>query len=94
MKYLDLDNFILTAGLPMHQRDMSAYNGKPFDCACGARHEFHSSLMDYRNYASSGVNAKMVVVCPHNPTYSTLIETRYKFMVLFDRFESLAGNKL
>lgn len=93
MKYLDLDDFILTAGLPMHQRDMSAYNGKSFDCACGQRHEFDSYMLNYLNFVASGANAKMIVNCPLDARFSTLIETKYKFLVIFDRFHSIAGNK-
>ncbi|WP_044414206.1 hypothetical protein [Thiomicrospira microaerophila] len=93
MNYVDLDELLLMAGHQIPARDMSAYDGKPFQCACGKTHSFNTSYMDFRNYGSTGVNAKMLVVCPDDPRYSTLIQTKYKFMVIFDRFESLAGHK-
>lgn len=91
MKQLNVEQFLIEAGgrLP-NERDMSAYNGKAFQCACGQEHEFES-YMDYRNFFTTGANAKMVVTCPRDSTFATLIQTKYKFMVVFDRFISLAG---
>lgn len=94
MHYVNLDELILIAGPQMNKRDMSPYNGKPFKCACGETHIFNSDYMQFQNYASTGANAKMLVVCPDDRRYSTLIETRYKFLVIFNRFESLVGCKL
>lgn len=71
-------------------RDMSVYDGKPFECACGSTHEFYSYL-NKSNFATNGANAKMIVSCPSNTDTYTLIKTKYKFMVMFDRFISLAG---
>jgi len=71
-------------------RDMSAYEGKVFSCACGEDHEFHS-FYSYVNFGTTGVNAKMVVDCPTDSRFATLIKTKYKFLVIFDRFESVAG---
>lgn len=88
---LDLRAFLLQAGNQMPTRDMSPYNGKPFQCSCGRTHEFDSSYLDYRNFGASGANSRMIVTCPSNPTYTTLIQTKYKFMVVFDRFISIAG---
>ncbi|BDX03094.1 MAG: hypothetical protein ACPGRG_12735 [Marinomonas sp.] len=93
MKILNLEAFLIQAGTEVpYKRDMSAYDGKPFQCACGNEHEFQS-YMDYRNFGASGANAKMIVACPMNPSLSTLIETKYKFLVIFDKFISLAGCK-
>ena len=84
MKNLNVEAFLLEAGARMpFSRDMSAYDGKLFQCACGSEHEFQSYL-DYRNFASSGANAKMIVTCPKNTA----------FFVVFDRFVSLAGCKM
>ncbi len=93
MKILDMEEFLIEAGGRLPHRDMSAYEGKPFDCACGQKHDFQSSYMDYRNFATNGANAKMIIVCPNNSNISTLVKTKYKFVVVFDRFESIAGNK-
>ena len=94
MKNLNVEAFLLEVGARMpFSRDMSAYDGKLFQCACGSEHEFQS-YMDYRNFASSGANAKMIVTCPKNTAFSTLIITKYKFFVVFDRFVSLAGCKM
>lgn len=94
MKILNMEDFIIEAGIPMPQnfRDMSGYNGNPFECTCGERHNFESS-MDFRNFATNGANAKMMVTCPNNQNLTTLIKTKYKFLVIFDRFVSIAGNK-
>jgi hypothetical protein len=93
MKLVDLEDLMLMAGHQLPARDMSAYDGKPFQCACNKTHAFQSAYMDFRNYGATGVNAKMLVACPDDPRFSTLIQTRYKFMVIFDRFESIAGHK-
>jgi hypothetical protein len=94
MKNLSVEEFLVEAGIrvPNH-RDMSAYDGKPFQCACGREHEFQS-YMDYRNFVTSGANAKMIVTCPTNREFTTLVKTKYKFFVIFDRFVSLAGCKM
>ena len=82
------------AGVPMppNFRDMSAYDDKEFECVCGNVHHFHTMLND-RNYVATGANATMIVHCPDNQNYKTLITTKYKFMVVFKGFESLAGYK-
>ncbi len=81
------------AGLPMppNSRDMSAYNGKEFECVCGQTHQFNSTFMQFRNYGATGANATMIVKCPNNSNYSTLITTKYKFVVIFKGFDSLVG---
>jgi hypothetical protein len=71
---------------------MSIYDGRPYACACGAEHEF-ASYLPYKNYVSSGVNAKMVVPCPDHPEFTTLIETKHRFVFKFDKFVSLVGCK-
>lgn len=76
--------------MPLHSRDMSAYDGKEFECVCGIVHQFNTRLND-RNYVASGANATMIVHCPNNSNNKTLITTKYKFMVVFNGFESLAG---
>lgn len=91
MKLLDEISFLSHAGIPLLQsRDMSAYEGKPFECACGRSHDFQT-YYSYRNYGTTGANAKMVVICPADSNFATLIKTKYKYFVVFDRFESLAG---
>lgn len=93
MIMLDMSEFLALAGMPMPTRDMSAYNGRDFECACGQRHAFYA-YMDYRNFPSTGAKAKMMVSCPNDPAYATLIETKLKFMVKFEKFISLAGCKV
>lgn len=93
MKKLNLEGFLAEAGIRTpHSRNMSPYNGKPFECACGEIHQFDDS-MDYRNFATNGANAKIIVTCPYNSSVATLIKTKYKFLFMFDGFESLAGHK-
>ncbi|RBQ31640.1 hypothetical protein CRU92_05345 [Arcobacter sp. FW59] len=76
--------------MPTNSRDMSAYNGKEFQCICGKIHYFDESLND-RNYVSNGTNATMIVRCPNNHNSKTIITTKYKFFVIFQGFETLAG---
>lgn len=76
--------------MPPNSRDMSAYNGKEFECVCGRTHKFNA-MMNYRNYVASGANATMIVKCPKNSNYSTLITTKYKFVVIFKGFDSMIG---
>ena len=78
--------------MPPHSRDMSAYNGKEFECICGKTHKF-SSAMNFRNYGASGANATMIVKCPENSNCSTLITTKYKYIVVFKGFDSMIGYK-
>lgn len=93
MKILNPEALLIQAGTEIpYKRDMSAYDGKLFQCACGNEHEFQSYL-DYRNFGASGANAKMIVACPRDTNIFTLIETKYKFLVIFDKFISLAGCK-
>ncbi len=91
MQMLDIETFLAQAGMPMHRRDMSAYDARLFNCACGRTHVFASFILDYSNHATTGANARMIVTCPSEPAYFTLIQTKYKFMVVFDRFISIAG---
>ena len=96
MKILNMQDFLIEAGMRMPEnllRDMSAYNGTPFECACGKEHNFESSYIDFRNFATNGSNAKMMITCPDDSNIVTLIKTKYKLLVIFKGFESLAGNK-
>ena len=91
MRIVGLEEFVLAAGMPVPEvRDMSVYHGKPYTCACGAQHKFKSYL-PYKNYVSSGVNAKMAVPCEDSPEFTTLIQTKYKMIFKFDCFVSLIG---
>lgn len=92
MQMLNNTDFLFAAGPRIPNRDMSPYDGKPFKCACGREHLFQSR-MDYRNFGSTGANAKIMVNCPQDSSVSTIIETKYKFMVVFDKFISLAGTR-
>lgn len=92
MEMLNMTDFLIKSGGRIPIRDMSAYNEKPFQCACGKEHLFRS-YMDYRNFGTTGANAKIMVTCPENPSCATLIHTKYKFLFVFDKFVSLAGCK-
>ena len=72
-----------------HNRDFSLYDGSPYECVCGATHNFNQ--FSAKHFVSSGANAKFVVPCPDNPNAATLIKTKNKFFIKFDRFVSLAG---
>ena len=56
--------------MPQNYRDMSAYNGKEFECVCGKIHCFDETLND-RNYVARGANATMIVCCPNNYNRAT-----------------------
>ncbi|EPC01897.1 hypothetical protein L861_19795 [Litchfieldella anticariensis FP35 = DSM 16096] len=91
MKFMNKGALVAEAGTQdPRYRDMSAYDGKPFECACGSTHAFYSNLNE-SNFATTGANAKMIVSCPSNAETYTLIKTKYKFMIMFDHFVSLAG---
>ena len=89
-KSMDALEKLAGLAMPPNSRDMSAYNGKDFECICGDTHKFNAAF-EYRNYVASGANAAMIVKCPNNSNYNTLIVTKYKFMVIFKGFESLIG---
>jgi hypothetical protein len=92
MKILNIGDFLIEAGIPVpYKRNMSCYDGSSFQCACGLTHNFQS-YMKIENYGTTGTNAKMVVSCPDNPDTLTLIQTKYKMLVIFECFESLAGH--
>jgi len=90
MRIVSMTSLLIEAGQPMFARNMSDYVGKLFHCSCGDTHIFQS-YMDFQNFAASGVNAKMIVTCPDDSNISTLIQTKYKYLVVFDRLDSLAG---
>jgi hypothetical protein len=90
VKSIDALEQLAGIAMPLHSRDMTAYNGKEFECVCGDIHNFNITLND-RNYLASGANASMIVHCPNNSNHKTLITTKYKFMVVFKGFESLVG---
>ena len=91
MKILGKFDFWAEAGIPLHQaRDFSLYDGAPYACACGSTHSFQQ-FANHQLYGSNGATAKFVVQCPNNDSVVTLIRTKNKFVILFDRFESLAG---
>lgn len=90
MKKLTREEFKRAAGTPiMKIRDFSLYNGSPFECVCGSIHSFNEFAG--QAFVSTGVNAKFMVPCPNNENAATLIETKHKFLIKFDRFISLAG---
>jgi hypothetical protein len=90
LKSVDALEQLAGLAMPLHSRDMSAYDGKEFECVCGNIHNFNTTLNE-RNYVALGANASMIVHCPNNSNHKTLITTKYKFMVMFKGFESLAG---
>jgi len=90
MNIVCLDELFNIAGVRMNSRNMSAYNGNIFDCVCGHSHTFNSCL-NVANFGTTGNNARMIVICPIKTECFTLIQTRYKFLVVFDKFISLAG---
>lgn len=92
MKMLNKQDFYAEAGTPVFRnRDFSLYDGAPYQCSCGSTHNFQEYAYE-DNYASSGASAKFIVKCPKNENVLTLIKTKNKFLVAFDRFVSLAGH--
>ena len=68
---------------------MDIYNAHQYSCVCGSTHQFNNKLV-VANYGSSGANVKMIVMCPEE-LGGTLIESKMKWMVKFDKFISFAG---
>ncbi|WP_143752716.1 hypothetical protein [Massilia psychrophila] len=90
MKILTKQEFMKAAGNPItHNRDFSLYDGAPYECVCGATHTF--SQFSGQHFGSSGASAKFIVQCLNNQNSATLIVTKNKFIILFDKFISLAG---
>ena len=90
MKVVSKSEFMKTAGKPIFaDRDFSLYDGAAYDCVCGRQHIFSQFSAQY--FASSGASAKFVVQCPDNGNAATLLQTKNKFVIMFDRFVSLAG---
>ncbi|WP_303293819.1 hypothetical protein ACMC9M_11390 [Pseudomonadota bacterium 24LQ007] len=92
MKMLSREELVKEAGTPLFQnRDFSLYDGAPFDCACGSVHSFNQ-YGNTQHFASTGGSAKFMVECPQNGNVLTLIKTKNKLFIMFDRFVSLAGH--
>ena len=92
MKMYNREEFKTVAGTPLfHNRDFSLYDGAPYECACGSIHEFYQ-YRGAQHFGSNGGNAKFMVQCPENKSAATIIKTKNKFLLIFDRFVSLAGH--
>lgn len=92
MKMLSREQFKKEAGTPLSQnRDFSLYDGASFDCACGSVHSFNQ-YGNTQHFSSTGGGAKFMVECPDNSNFATLIKTKNKLLIMFDRFVSLAGH--
>lgn len=84
--------FKAEAGTPLFDnRDFSLYDGAPYECACGAIHNFYQYSCP-QHFGSNGGNAKFMVQCPDDKNVATLIKSKNKFLFIFDRFVSLAGH--
>lgn len=92
MKILNSEEFMAEAGIPLyHNRDFSLYDGAPYECACGSIHEFYQHR-GTQHFGTDGGNAKFMVQCPNNENVSTIIKTKNKLLIMFDRFVTLAGH--
>ena len=90
MKLLNREDFKKAAGTPLfNNRDFSLYDGAPYECVCGGTHYF--SQFSGQNFASTGGSAKFMVQCPDKQNAATLIKTKNKMLLFFDKFVSLAG---
>ncbi len=90
MQLLTKNELIRTAGNPItHNRDFSLYDGAPYNCACGSVHYFDQ--YSSQHFASSGASAKFLAPCPDEEGTATLIKTKNKFLMFFDKFVSIAG---
>ena len=89
---LNKKDFYAEAGSPVFRnRDFSLYDKAPYQCSCGSTHDFRQHSYE-DNYSSSGSSTKFVVKCPKDENVLTLIKTKNKFVVAFDRFVSVAGH--
>lgn len=87
-----IQNLTIEAGmitLSERKSRMDIYNSHQYSCVCGLKHQFNNKLV-VANYGSTGANVKMIVMCPEE-LGGTLIESKMKWIVKFDKFISLAG---
>lgn len=91
MKMLDRESFSQELGTALtRRRDFSLYHNAPYECACGQWHAF--SQFASKAYMSTGASAKFLVECPSNKKLRTIIKTKNKYIIMFDKFVSIAGN--
>ena len=91
MKMLDRQSLIKELGMPLtKRRDFSLYDGSPYECVCGQWHSF--SQFSSQAFGSTGASAKFLVECPNNKNAGTIIKTKNKYIILFDKFISIAGH--
>ena len=97
---LNIDDFNrLVTKLVAKECDWNTYSGKFFLCACGGSHQISEfanithSIESLQISTSSIADAKvqMVISCPSDRDILTIIRAKYKYLFVFDCFESIAG---
>jgi len=97
---LNIDDFNrLVTKLVAKECDWNTYSGKFFLCACGGRHQIGESanlmhLIGSLQISTSGIadaKVQMVISCPSDRDILTIIRAKYKYLFVFDCFESIAG---
>ncbi|DAB40861.1 MAG TPA: hypothetical protein CFH81_00730 [Sulfurovum sp. UBA12169] len=83
------DFFAETLGGRPSQMDTSAYDGHPFECACGQIHDFDSLNVAVLRELTK---MRLVLACPVNDGYITCVKVKGWFR--FKGFESLFGTKV
>jgi hypothetical protein len=96
---LNINDFkSVVARLVATECDWGVYNGKDFQCACGETHKSDDlgfmhlmRSMKIPTFGRDDAKVQMVISCPHDSDILTIIRAKYKYLVVFDRFESFAG---
>lgn len=90
MKMVGLEDFIRSFGNRATRLSMNMdYYFQQFQCACGKKHD----MGNYLHIPMQGFQ-KVLVVCPDNDKYLTNVAIKMKFLIKFDRFESICGTYL
>ena len=88
MDLINKEQFIIKMGTAMNpQMIMSAYYDRFFECSCGELHMFQKNI----NILAEGGSQTIIIQCPVNPEYFTLLKIKLKWLVAFKEFEYVAG---
>ena len=99
MNMLNVNDFkSVVSSLVAKRCDWDVYNGKSFQCACGKDHKLSMATLQYlmqrpkiSEYGTNDPKVQMVTSCPADSDVLTVIRAKYKYLVVFDSFESLVG---
>jgi hypothetical protein len=99
MNMLNISDFkSVVTSLVAKEYDWDVYNGKVFQCACGEKHKLWLTSLKHMmqrpqisEFGTDDSKVQMVISCPTDSDVLTIIRAKYKYLVIFDCFESLVG---